>query len=283
VQASLPWLVSGPGKTALPRCKLHPSDPNCVLALAGTLQAHFGTSNWKEAWMRTDSHNVFEGHLPSVVPLGFVETVVMTRSDWDALGKDVHDLFFKFFLREQLRLEDDVACGSLHAFQRVRSENKGFCFVLPALRGRPRSIPVVLSESNFSVTMTVRSGPWSVSFGHQEEGSSWKGYTVVVDWSGSLSCVFIKREDGKRHVEAQGFCEGMSFETPHVFRLEVRREGVKDIVIRFSREGARAGYGVLEHKESPFKLNWPVTDANNISFSTHLTAVAFRDVVFRKL
>ena len=99
VMTCCPWLVSNnDGTAAFKKCTVHPADPNCSIALGAQLRKRFG-ADWKQRWLTEDSHAVFEGRLPSHIPLAYVPTVIMTQARWDSFIPKEKDLFHLSFER----------------------------------------------------------------------------------------------------------------------------------------------------------------------------------------
>jgi len=92
VRKCRPWVVDADGwkkgssKIAFAESRLHPVFEESIEALAYDLVARCGQDPLRvtlaaviDWWLRSESHLVFEGHLPAIVPFAYVQVSTMNE------------------------------------------------------------------------------------------------------------------------------------------------------------------------------------------------------------
>jgi len=160
----------------------------------------------------SDSHLAIEGHLPSIVPLDYVERVVMPESTYDKLSDDEKADVQRLFGNKVFRVKStgDPATIMSHCFEEIVPQvSKGFCMHIP--EGRSRELRGVRPCRRGVMTLSVRlrgsvqlvlSDP-----GHAPNGIALViGYGMMADFD-EEQCEPREQDELAEHSEPPEHCE----------------------------------------------------------------------------
>jgi hypothetical protein len=165
-QKNRPWVDARSweegGKKDFLESKLHPVAPNTATMQALDLVArtaaalkknpmHVTHEDVKQWWLGQDSHCVFEGHLPSQVPVSYIDHVIMSQDIWAGLTPDEQTLVSSLFPTYKItksKSEDDTRRRSVDLSMAPRDEELlGFCFVMSPKEREELLVPLQVAAN----------------------------------------------------------------------------------------------------------------------------------------
>eukprot|EP00300_Choanocystis_sp_HF-7_P017015 c19612_g1_i2.p1 GENE.c19612_g1_i2~~c19612_g1_i2.p1 ORF type:complete len:516 (+),score=112.83 c19612_g1_i2:153-1550(+) len=298
VQTLMPWLVE-PGKTAqetLERCKINPYAKDWALAMAAQWQLCAKSTRMPplEYWNKTNSHMVFEGHLPSKVPLSFVEKVFMPRNLWDLVPADEKEMFERSIGKSLLHLSDspeEVFADSIDAStQKSTRQLKGFEMSLHPLKRSHVVLPIFVSTS-MAIHVRALGGPWAIGVGKHNDNNQeiHEGVWFIVDWDAERTIQnrrAVAKHKSNKLQQLTSFNATASFTEFQAYTLEISISGPK---VQFSFWNDKSPHHPLRCEQPSsvfgFVKSLLKTDATRlrVGLSTDTRAVAFKDVFVEKI